>query len=68
MKDKSILIISLCLSIFLTTVLSANEEAEPQSKSSEEGIPKRITGKDGTPMVLIPCWRVSDGRSLGRCR
>ena len=60
MKYKSILASSvwlffcLSLSMFLTIALSAHEGTEPQSKSSEEKIPKRITGKDGTPMVLIP--------------
>ena len=66
--NTSCLLIFLFLSIFLTTVLSADEETESQSKWSEGKIPKRIIGKDGTPMVLISasefqmgdCWEDAD--------
>ena len=59
--NTSCLLIFLFLSIFLTTVLSADEETESQSKSSEGKIPKRIIGKDGTPMVLISASEFQTG-------
>ena len=65
MKYKSVLAISLCFSIFLTTALSSDEKSESQSELQQEdleGIPKRITGKDGTPMVLIPGGGISNGQ------
>ena len=67
MKSRSILAISLYFSIFLslsiclTTTLSSDETSEPQSKPQQEKIPKRITGKDGTPMVLIPAGEFQMG-------
>ena len=67
MKFQSILTISLCLSICLslsiglTTVLSADEPSEPQGELDQEEIPKRIIGKDGTPMVLIPAGEFQMG-------
>lgn len=67
MRRKSILVISFCLSIFLSfsifliAVLNASKGAESQSESSREGIPKRIIGKDGTPMVLIPAGEFQMG-------
>ena len=67
MKSKSVLAISLCLSIFLSlsifpaTTLSSGKTSEPQSKSPQGQIPKRITGKDGTPMVLIPAGEFQMG-------
>ena len=74
MKSQSILTISLCLSICLslsiclTTVLSADEPSEPRSESPQGKIPKRITGKDGTPMVLIPAGEFQMGSNTGRER
>ena len=71
MKYKSILASSvwlffcLSLSIFLTIALRANEGPEPQSESPQEQIPKRITGKDGTPMVLIPVGEFQMGSNTG---
>lgn len=67
MQSRSILTSSLCLSIFLslsiclTTVLSSDERSEPQGEPQQEEISKRITGKDGTPMVLIPAGEFQMG-------
>ena len=67
MKCKNILTISFCLSIFLffsiflMTARSADAGTESQDESSKEGIPKRIIGKDGTPMVLIPAGEFQMG-------
>ena len=72
MKFQSVLAIFLCLSIFLflsifvATVFSSDEMSEPQSESPQEQIPKRITGKDGTPMVLIPAGEFQMGSNTGR--
>ena len=66
MKFKSILAISLSVSIFLTTVLNSDEKSEPQTEPQQKGIPKRVTGKDGTPMVLIPAGEFQMGSNTGR--
>ena len=72
MKYRSILTISLCLLIFLflsifwTTAFSSDETSESESEPQQEGIPKRITGKNGTPMVLIPAGEFQMGSNTGR--
>lgn len=52
--------------IFLTTVLNSDEKSEPQIESPQDRIPKRITGKDGTPMVLISAGEFQMGSNTGR--
>ena len=66
MKYKSILAISLCFSIFLTAALNSDGPSESQSEPPQGKIPKRIIGKDGTPMVLIPAGEFQMGSNTGR--
>ncbi len=61
LKQFFVFIFFLSLSIFPTPVLSSDETSEPQSEPPQEQIPKRITGKDGTPMVLIPAGEFQMG-------
>ncbi len=72
MKDTSLIAISLCsllflfFLIFLTMAINSDEMSAPPSESAQEKIPKRITGKDGTPMVLIPAGEFQMGSDKGK--
>ena len=70
MKCKNILTIFLWVSLFLSfsmlqvNVLGSDGTSALSGESPQEKIPKRIIGKDGTPMVLIPAGEFQMGGDM----